>query len=132
MKIEVKRFEFGDSYTVGKLFIDDKYECFTLEDKVRVGIKVPSETAIPVGEYKVIVDVSSRFKKLMPHVLNVKNFTGIRIHSGNTSEDTEGCILLGTTWSGKDFIGESRVAYNKFFTKLTEGLKQGTVTLIIS
>ena len=105
MLIEVKRFEFKDTHTIGKLYIDGVYECYTLEDVVRNGSKVIGKTAIPTGEYKVIIDASVRFKQDMPHILDVPNFTGVRIHSGNTSAHTEGCILLGTTWSGGDFIG---------------------------
>ena len=118
MLIEVKRFEFKDTYTIGKMYIDGIYECYTLEDVVRNGTKVIGKTAIPTGEYKVIIDASVRFKQDMPHILNVPNFTGVRIHSGNTSAHTEGCILVGTTWSGKDFIGNSKAAYKKFFEKL--------------
>jgi hypothetical protein len=56
----------------------------------------------------------------MPHILNVPNFTGVRIHAGNTSKDTDGCILLGYTYAGKDFIGNSKLAYDVFFNKLKE------------
>ena len=123
MKIKVKRYEFRDTYTVGRMYIDDVYFCYTLEDKVREGEKVNGQTAIPTGTYNVIIDVSTRFGKQLPHILNVPNFTGVRIHSGNTSKDTEGCILVGTTWSGKDFIGNSRVAFNKLFEKLKKAKK---------
>ena len=59
----------------------------------------------------------------MPHILNVPGFDGIRIHSGNTDKDTEGCILLGQTWDGKsDFIGSSRIVFNKFFILLKTAL----------
>jgi hypothetical protein len=54
----------------------------------------------------------------------VPNFEGIRIHPGNTSKDTEGCILLGYTWTGGDFIGKSKDAFNDFFTKLQEAKQQ--------
>jgi dynactin complex subunit len=101
MLIEVKRFEFKDTHTIGKMYVDGVYECYTLEDVVRNGTKVLGKTAIPTGEYKLIIDASVRFKQDMPHILNVPNFTGVRIHSGNTSADTDGCILLGTTWAGK-------------------------------
>jgi len=120
MLIEVKRFEFQNTHTIGKMYIDGVYECYTLEDVVRNGSKVIGKTAIPTGEYKVIIDSSVRFKQDMPHILNVPNFTGVRIHAGNTSAHTDGCILLGTTWSGKDFIGNSRSAYKKFFDKLKQ------------
>ena len=56
----------------------------------------------------------------MPHILNVPNFTGVRIHAGNTSQNTDGCILVGHTYAGKDFIGNSKLAYDVFFNKLKE------------
>lgn len=118
MLIEVKRFEFKDTYTIGKMYIDNIYECYTLEDVVRKGIKVNGQTAIPTGTYNLIINHSNRFNRDLPLIENVPNFTGIRIHAGNTSQHTEGCILVGTTWSGKDFIGNSRVAFNKLFQKL--------------
>ena len=129
MLIEVKRFEFKDTHTVGKLYLDGIYECFTLEDAVRNGTKIIGKTAIPIGTYKVIIDASTRFKQDMPHILDVPDFTGVRIHAGNTSADTDGCILLGTTWAGKDFIGNSKIAYKKFFNKLKENK---TVSITIS
>ena len=129
MLIEVKRFEFKDTHTVGKLYINGSYECFTLEDAVRNGTKVIGKTAIPIGTYKVIIDASTRFKQDMPHILDVPDFTGVRIHAGNTSADTDGCILLGSTWAGKDFIGNSKIAYKKFFDKLKENK---TVSITIS
>lgn len=118
MLIEVKRFEFKDTHTVGKMYIDGVYECYTLEDVVRNGTKVLGKTAIPTGEYKLVIDASTRFKQDMPHILNVPDFTGVRIHSGNTSAHTDGCILVGTTWTGGDFIGNSKAAYKKLFDKL--------------
>jgi len=128
MNIKLRRFEFGINYTIGKLYIDGVYHCFTLEDKVREGEKVQNETAIPYGIYNVIIDISTRFNRLMPHVLNVPGFEGIRIHTGNTDADTEGCILVGTTWAGKDFIGNSKFAFDPFFEKLKAA---GKATLTI-
>ena len=129
MLIEVKRFEFKDTHTVGKMYVDGVYECYTLEDAVRNGTKVIGKTAIPIGTYKVIIDASTRFKQDMPHILDVPDFTGVRIHAGNTSADTDGCILLGSTWAGKDFIGNSKIAYKKFFDKLKQNK---TVSITIS
>ena len=129
MLIEVKRLEFKDTHTVGKLYINGVYECFTLEDAVRNGTKIIGKTAIPIGTYKLIIDASTRFKQDMPHILDVPDFTGVRIHAGNTSADTDGCILLGSTWAGKDFIGNSKIAYKKFFNKLKENK---TVSITIS
>ena len=128
MKIKVKRYEFQDTYTVGRMYINDVYFCYTLEDKVREGAKVDGQTAIPNGTYSVIIDVSTRFGKQLPHILDVPNFTGVRIHPGNTSKDTEGCILLGTAWTGGDFISNSKVAFNSFFAKLKEAK---TATIVI-
>ena len=129
MLIEVKRFEFKDTHTVGKMYVDGVYECYTLEDAIRNGTKIIGKTAIPIGEYKLIIDASARFKQDMPHILNVPNFTGVRIHSGNTSADTDGCILVGTSWNGKDFIGNSKIAYKKLFDKLKQNK---TVSIAIS
>ena len=120
MLIEVKRYEFNDTYTVGRMYLNNVYFCYTLEDVVRKGAKVNGKTAIPVGTYDVVIDDSVRFGKPMPHILNVPNFTGVRIHAGNTSKDTDGCILLGHTYAGKDFIGNSKLAYDVFFNKLKE------------
>lgn len=128
MLIEVKRFEFKDTYTVGKMYIDNIYECYTLEDVVRTGAKVNGQTAIPTGTYNVIINHSNRFNRDLPLLENVPNFTGVRIHSGNTSANTEGCILVGTTWSGKDFIGNSKVAFNKLFEKL-KTVKTATIKI---
>ena len=100
------------------MYVDGIYECYTLEDTIRNGTKIIGKTAIPIGEYKLIIDASTRFKQDMPHILDVPDFTGVRIHAGNTSADTDGCILLGSTWAGKDFIGNSKIAYKKFFYKL--------------
>lgn len=94
MNIEVKRTFKGPDYTIGKMYLDGKYFCDTLEDAVRP-VKIKHQTAIPVGEYKVIVNMSPRFGKMLPRLLDVPGFEGVLIHSGNTKEDTSGCILVG-------------------------------------
>lgn len=98
MKIELKRLFIKPTYTIGKLYVNGQYFCDTLEDKVRNlsrEKKVPGQTAIPSGEYEVIVNVSPRFKRKLPRLLNVPGFEGILIHRGNSPEDTAGCILVG-------------------------------------
>jgi len=130
MNIILKRFEFGDTYTIGRLYVNNVYQCFTLEDAVR-DTKIAGTTAIGEGTFKVVITRSNRFGKDMPLLLNVPNYEGVRIHSGNTSKDTEGCIILGETWDKGDFVGGSRVAYNKFFTKLKEGLENGVVSMTV-
>ena len=127
MKIEVKRLHRTENSTIGELLIDGVWECNTLEDKER-DVKIKNETAIPRGTYKVIINQSNRFKRLLPLLLNVPNFEGVRIHSGNTNHNTEGCILVGRTRS-KDFIGQSRKAFDSLFAKMQ---KAKEITLIIS
>ena len=121
MKLRLERFKFGDTYTVGELFVDNRDECFVLEDVVRpLGEKVQNETAIPAGIYKVVIDFSEHFQKELPHILNVPMFEGVRIHSGNTSRDTEGCLLVGSVWTGKDEVLGSRKAFVHLFPQLKE------------
>lgn len=83
----------------GKFFIDGKYFCETLEDPDRYlengGVKIDGDTAIPRGRYAVTRSLSNRFGRVMPEVLGVPGFTGVRLHGGNTEADTHGCPLLG-------------------------------------
>ena len=116
MELLLKRIHKTETSTIGELSIDGKFECYTLEDVERA-VKVKNETAIPKGKYKVIITPSNRFKRDLPLLQNVPGFEGIRIHSGNTNHDTEGCILVGQTRAA-DFIGNSRKAFDKLFPKL--------------
>ena len=127
MKIVVVRDTFTENSTIGKMLIDGAFFCYTLEDTIR-DVKIAGETAIPYGTYKVIVNMSNRFKRLMPLLIDVKGFEGVRIHNGNTKEHTHGCILVGATKS-KDFIGDSKVTFNKLMTKLN-GVKDITLEII--
>lgn len=108
MKLTVQRKVFnieGSRTTIGELFIDGKFFCYTAEDEVRAdGIKVMHQTAIPVGEYNVIVNLSKTFKREMILLYNTKDFavqkgnvrfTGVRIHGGNDATNSSGCILVG-------------------------------------
>jgi hypothetical protein len=92
--------------------------CQTVEDMERMpNEKVYGKTAIPKGTYKIIINMSNRFKKLMPLLLKVPNFEGVRIHSGNTALDTEGCIIVGMTRTING-VALSRIAYTKLMDKL--------------
>lgn len=130
MELLLKRQKSSDKATLGELYIDGVFACFTLEDVVRdlkpdgTG-KVQDDTAIGDGRYQVIIDFSQRFQKLMLHVLNVKWFTGIRIHSGNTDHDTKGCILVGTEVVNTDFVHGGSVALPILFTKIQAALAHG-------
>ena len=98
MELRLKRIAKKDTYTIGRLFIDGEYFCDTLEDKVRdlsKEAKVKGHTAIPTGRYRVYLTYSPRFKRILPLLEDVPQFTGVRIHRGNTAKDTEGCILVG-------------------------------------
>lgn len=109
--------------TISSLYVDGVWECYILEDTFRGdGSKVNGATAIPAGLYPVIIDMSTRFKRLMPRVLDVPGFTGIRIHPGNVAVDTEGCLLPGRL-KGVTSVSESRLAYVALFEKLQDALR---------
>jgi hypothetical protein len=123
LELLLKRVVRKPKATFGDLYVDTVYECHTIEDVVRdidedgTG-KIPHETAIPAGRYKVIINLSPKFGKRMPRLLNVPHFDGILIHPGNSSEDTWGCIIVGTLIAGDDFLAQSTVAFQKLFPKL--------------
>lgn len=112
MELFLRRCAANRNRTIGLLFVDGQFLCFTLEDRIRTE-KVPGATAIPHGEYEVKQTMSPRFGRVLPEVLGVPGFEGVRIHAGNTAEDTRGCILLGMGWDGQaDSIMRSREALN--------------------
>lgn len=106
MEILVRRIGKRSTYTIGKMYIDGQYFSDTLEDTDR-GLtqkdslasikskKIANQTAIPTGIYKVIVNMSPKFKRNLPRLIDVPGFDGILIHRGNTDKDTSGCILIG-------------------------------------
>lgn len=108
MELRLKRIARKDDYTIGRLYINGKYVCDTLEDYDRLyfgGIKVAGKTAIPRGTYRVTFTYSPKFGKkkpystlsngVLPLLTDVPMYSGVRIHVGNTASDTEGCILVG-------------------------------------
>jgi hypothetical protein len=130
MNLKLHRKTFTGRSTIGELSVDDAFECFTLEDMVRP-VKVPGMTAISEGVYIVSVSFSDRFQRLLPEVHDVPNFTGVRIHPGNTDADTEGCILVGQT-EDTDFIGNSRAAFNKLFPKIQAAAQKEKIFLEVT
>lgn len=124
MKLEVIR-ECGAVCTIGELLVDGVHECWTLEDVVRpAGEKVYGETAIPYGKYHVVVTDSVRFQRPLPLVCGVPDFTGIRIHPGNTAADTHGCLLVGVHRQS-NAITESRIAFDALFPKIRDAIARG-------
>lgn len=140
MKLTLKRIALRPTYTIGKLYIDDVYFCDTIEDTVRDlnkngkfdngEKKIHSKTAIPYGIYEIKWTYSPRFKKYTPQLMNVPSFEGIRIHAGNTSADTEGCLILGKNKQvGK--VLNSRATINKFYPIIKNACSNGKVTIEI-
>ena len=103
MEIKVIRNILTSEYTVGELYIDGVFYCHTIEDKCREikkkEDKVYGLTAIPHGRYPVVLDFSPKYSKLMPHILDVPYFEGIRIHPGNSDEDSLGCLIVGNRFA---------------------------------
>jgi hypothetical protein len=105
VKLRLERVFLGETYTIGKLYISDKYFCDVLEDRVvdkdKSGkfegkeVKIFGESAIPYGTYDVVLNESPKFKRILPRLLNVPHFDGILIHAGNTDKDSNGCLLVG-------------------------------------
>lgn len=124
IKLKLERFFFGETYTVGRLFIDGKYFCDTLEDRYRdldSEKKIYGETAIPEGIYEVRVTWSPKFKRNLPLLFGVPHFEGIRIHRGNFAKDTHGCILVGENKIKGGVINSTQ--YELLLTKILSGKK---------
>lgn len=142
MELNVKRIARKDGYTIGHLFINNEYFCDTLEDTDRglkdtmqvneiLAKKVKAETAIPTGKYDVILTFSPRFKRVLPLLLSVKGYEGVRVHAGNTNKDTEGCLLLGEN-KAKGQVLNSRATLEKLMSILLDcEKKKEKITILI-
>ena len=148
MKLKVLRYSGGDDTTLGVLLDvthnTSRFLCYTLEDEGR-DVKVAGETRIPSGEYKVTLRTvggkHAKYKRRFPDmhkgmlwVRGVPGFTYVLIHIGNTEDDTEGCLLLGSssvqnvTKAGS--IGASRVAYERVYPQIANALAAGVEVTI--
>lgn len=128
MEILVKRLFKKSDYTIGKMYIDGVYFCDTVEDTDR-GLsqnmknstieakKMYSKTAIPTGRYRVVLSYSNKFKKTLPLLKDVIGFGCIRIHSGNTADDSFGCIIVGEN-KIKGGVINSRATMERLMAKL--------------
>ena len=124
MLLELHRKIFTQFSTIGELYVDGGWECFTLEDPVRDlkedgSGKIWGDTAIPAGSYEVVVNVSPRFQRLLPRLLDVPYFNGILIHKGNVPGNTHGCILIGKG-HGEDNVNRSTQAFDDLFPQLLD------------
>lgn len=143
MNLTLNRIFKGSDYTIGKLYIDGQYFCDTLEDPIRTlpascpntskGIpctcpeKIYVGTAIPAGTYRITLEHSPRFKRVLPYLHNVPHFLGVLIHSGNDPGDTAGCILVGHN-KVKGKVLESRAASDRL-NALLEKEREITITI---
>lgn len=138
MKLKLIRQDFTKNSTIGSLYIDDNFFCYVLEDCDR-GLdqkmstleikarKIFGVTAIPTGTYKVITSMSARMKRLLPEVLGVSGYTGIRIHRGNYASDSLGCLIVGMR-KAYDSVFDSTIAETALMRKL-KGEKDITLTI---
>ena len=141
MEIVVVRFHKKEKYTIGKMYINGTYFCDTLEDTDR-GLtqemnldiidktKVYGKTAIPTGRYRVELTKSKKFGRVLPLLYNVKGFEGIRIHRGNTNEDTLGCILVGQNKAVGKVIN-SAMAEQNLMDRLKEVAKNELIYITV-
>ena len=117
LNLLLMRDTFTTKSTLGKLYINGQFFCYTLEDVVRgKGIKINKETAIETGCYPVKITYSNRFKRNIPILSSVPLFTGIRLHGGNKADNTDGCILI---------------AYNKINNDTIQGTAEKDLTKIL-
>jgi hypothetical protein len=126
MELKLKRFYTSPVDTLGILFINLAFSAFIIED-TKHDIKIPGKTRIPAGRYRIRLTYSPKFKKNMLEVCDVPNFTGIRIHPGNTAEDTQGCLMPGNICrfhdDGASRIEDSLIAYNRIYPIITKALE---------
>lgn len=129
MELRLKRLWLNDKCSIGKLYVGNDFECYTLEDVVREiegrpvkDWKIKGETAIPRGTYNISLYKSPRFKKTLPMLESVAGFDHILIHQGNWAKNTEGCILVGAKKVSEEMIGDSKDAFDKLMPKIEAAL----------
>lgn len=135
MEITLDRAWKKDGYTISRLFINGERICEALEDTDRglkqsmsleeiKKLKIYGKTAIPSGRYKVVMSYSPKFGKVLPEVLDVKGYSGIRIHWGNTAKDTLGCVLPGLNVR-KGTVLYSTKWTNVIISEISSAIKRG-------
>ena len=143
MELKLERKYRSNNYCIDKLYINGKYFSDALEDPDRgltdtmsleeiKKIKIKDNTCIPYGTYNVTITYSPRFKRNLPLINNVKGFEGIRVHNGNTPQDSSGCVLLGFN-KIKGQVINSKDTVNKFIDIVQKVLNKGEkVTITIT
>jgi hypothetical protein len=126
MRLRVLRVDGTRTRTIGVLIVDGYFVAYVLEDALRSGPKVPGETAIPVGRYQVLLTMSQRFGRVLPLLVDVPQFTGIRFHGGNDASDTRGCPMVGDQ-RGIDTISVCAPALDRVIRLIERGLADGPV-----
>lgn len=141
MELILKRIARKEDYTIGHLTVDGKFFADTLEDTDRgltqkmslstlLQKKIHSKTAIPTGRYQIVWTYSNHFGKSMPLLMNVPGYAGVRIHSGNSAKDTEGCILVGKN-DKIGWISQSREYISKLYPIIEAACKKEKVYITI-
>ena len=131
MELTLKAERLTGRSTISRLEVDGQPECFILEDTVREvpgqpveSGKIHAEKSIPAGRYEIVRTMSTRFKKMLPLLVGVPGYQGVRIHPGNFPANTEGCLLPGTG-QAEDAVTHSVVAFEALDDKIAEALEAG-------
>ena len=133
MELQLKREKVAGRNTPGKLYIDNAYFCYTIEDVIRKDpkpetpeneAKVYGETAIPAGRYRITITYSPKFRRKMILVNDVPGYTGIRIHGGRDHEDSLGCPLVGYKRMSNGKLTETLQASAELFRQIDTALKE--------
>ncbi len=124
MTLDVQRRWPAADCTIGELSLNGRWTAYTLEDVIREGPKVQGATAIPAGRYRVTITQSTRFGRMLPLLVDVPGFSGVRIHSGNRAEDTAGCLLVGLSHDAHH-VWQSRMAMNILQPQIADALVHG-------
>jgi hypothetical protein len=125
----LNRMIFTNESTIGELWTDNRFLCYSLEDTCRLQ-KIKGITAIPAGRYEIKMLPSPKFKQDMPHLLNIPNYTDVMLHWGNSPKDTNGCPLLGLS-KGVDYIYESKAACAEVFPIINRKLSEGPLFISV-
>lgn len=135
MRLHVHRFGTLAESTLGAVYLNDRFCCFSLEDQPQPNGKILAETRIPAGTYQLRLKTDGRMhadytKKYPEHrgmleLVDVPDFTGVLIHTGNTDRDTAGCILVGDGALASGEISFSVQGYRRLYGQVANALLAG-------